>query len=69
MTEEDIKKLPVLLTVPQAAEILSIGKNAVYGLIQQKQIPVLVLGPRKHRIPKEELLEWIKNSTNHKQVH
>lgn len=59
MTEDEIKALPTLLTAEQARKILQLGRNAIYELIQQNKIPVLRLGERKIRIPKQEFLNWI----------
>jgi excisionase family DNA binding protein len=59
MTEQEIRELPYLLTVKETAKVLRIGINAAYELVWQKKIPVLQLGERKIRIPKQELLAWI----------
>lgn len=64
MTEKQISELHTLLTVPEMAEILRIGRNAAYELIYQKNFPVLRLGPKKIRVPKTELLKWISDNTS-----
>lgn len=68
MTEEEFKELPMMLTVPDIQKALNIGKNAAYELIYQKNFPVLRLGQRKIRIPKDRFLEWIKASTTYYQI-
>lgn len=62
MTDKEINELPVLLTVPEVAKFLRIGRNAAYKLVYQKNFPILRLGPKKIRIPKEKLIEWVKNN-------
>ncbi len=64
MTDKEINELPSLLTVTEMAKVLRIGRNAAYVLVYQKNFPVLILGPKKIRVPKDELLQWIKNNTN-----
>lgn len=61
MTEKEINDLPVLLTVLEMAQVLRIGKNAAYKLVYKNQFPILKLGPKKIRIPKSKLLEWIED--------
>lgn len=62
MLEEKLKELPVLLTVKEMASVLRIGRNSAYEMVYQKKIPVLRLGPKKIRIPKYELIDWIKSN-------
>ena len=45
---------PPFVTPMQAAELLSVGKNTIYGLIAAGEIGVVRLG-RLIRIPREEL--------------
>ena len=45
---------PPFVTPMQAAELLSVGKNTIYGLIAGGEIGVVRLG-RLIRIPREEL--------------
>ena len=63
MTEKEIDNMPVLLTVIEMAQVLRIGRNSAYELVYQKNFPILKLGPKKIRVPKGELLEWIKVNT------
>ncbi|AKN34204.1 DNA-binding protein [Clostridium carboxidivorans P7] len=57
----------MLLTVTDMRKVLNIGKNAAYELVYQKNFPVLRLGERKIRIPKDKLLDWIKVNTKYYQ--
>lgn len=67
MTELEFEKLPMLLTVMDIKKILNIGTNSAYELIHQKKFPVLKLGERKIRIPKDEFVKWIKDNTKYYQ--
>jgi excisionase family DNA binding protein len=61
MTNEEIAKLPELLTIEEARKIVGIGKTAMYELIRiNKDFPSINLGTRKTRILKTDFLAWIK---------
>ena len=56
---KNFDEMPVMLSVNQAAEVLSISNVSLYKLIEKdKSFPVVQLGRRKS-IPKEQLKEWI----------
>jgi excisionase family DNA binding protein len=61
------ERAPLLLTVQQAAELLGVGKDLVYGFIKQGSLPTLNLarpGQRqKLRIPLVVLEQWIMEQT------
>lgn len=61
MTENQMKELPELLTVKEMAEILKIRLNAAYQIIYKRSFPILKIGPKKIRVPRYELIDWIKN--------
>lgn len=69
MTEKEFENLPMLLKVEDLQKILGIGRNSAYELIYQKNFPVLRLGERKIRIPKDKLVEWISNNTQYYQIN
>ncbi len=51
--------MPMMLSVPQAAEVLGISAVSLYKLIRNdKSFPVVVMGRRKS-VPKEQLKIWI----------
>jgi excisionase family DNA binding protein len=52
----------LVYTVNETAQILNIGMNKAYELIQQKQIPNVRVG-RKFLIPKQALESWLANSS------
>lgn len=53
-----IKDHPLLLTVPQAAELLQLGREHVYTLCHRADFPALRIG-RCVRINRELLQEWL----------
>ncbi len=58
---EDSNHLPVrplLLTIPQVMECLSLGRNKVYDLIHKEGLPVKHFG-RAVRIPYAALEKWL----------
>ncbi len=68
MTEKEFEMLPMMLTVSDVQKVLGIGRNAAYELIYQKNFPVLRLGERKIRIPKDKLIAWIQANTKNYQI-
>lgn len=53
--------LPLTLSVRELMLILSIGRNTAYELIRSGQIRSVRIG-RKIRIPKAEVLRFLKNN-------
>jgi excisionase family DNA binding protein len=56
-TADEESPSPLLLTIPQAAKRLGLGRNKVYDLIREG-LPVLHIG-RAARIPAKALEEFI----------
>lgn len=52
---DEIKELPLLLTVKEAAAVMRIGRDTTYSLVAQKLIPCVKLG-KQIRIPRNALL-------------
>ncbi len=52
-----------IMSVPDVAEVLSIGKNRVYELLENNAIKGFKIG-RVWKIPKEALQEYIKVQSN-----
>ena len=50
-----------LLTVPEAASMLRIGRNLAYELVARGELPALRLG-RVIRIPRGALNDWVRES-------
>ena len=57
-TETVISKTPVIMTVPEMAKYLRIGRNNAYELVKEQGFPALKLG-RQIRIPLMALNDWI----------
>lgn len=68
VTEKEFEELPIMLTVADIQKVLGIGRNSAYELIYQKNFPILKLGERKIRIPKDRFLEWIRSNTEYYQI-
>ena len=49
---------PLLLTVPQAAELLGVSGDLVYDMVHRRELPAIRLG-RLIRIPRHGLDLWI----------
>ena len=52
-----------ILTVPDVAETLYIGKNRVYELLQSGELKGFRIG-RIWKIPKESIIEYIRTNAN-----
>ena len=48
----------LLLTIPQVAQALNLGRTKVYELIWKEHLPVQRFG-RAVRVPKEDLQRWL----------
>jgi len=49
---------PVLLTIPQVAVMLGLGRTKVYDLIVHEGLPTVKLGTAR-RVPKQALEVWL----------
>ncbi|MBV4445338.1 helix-turn-helix domain-containing protein [Clostridium tyrobutyricum] len=65
MNEQEFKNLPIMMTVKDIKDVLKIGTNSAYDLIHQKKFPILKLSERKFRIPKDEFVKWVKETTKY----
>lgn len=52
--------LPVILTVPEAAEVLRIGRHMAYDLARCGRLPTIQIGKRM-RVPRSGLISYIEN--------
>ena len=55
----------LLLTIPQVAASMGLGKSKVYDLINYEGLPYVKLGTIK-RVPFDELQHWIQQRTQNK---
>jgi excisionase family DNA binding protein len=60
------RDLPLLLSAPEAAQLLSLSRAKVLDLANQGEIPSVRLG-RSVRIPRESLIAWVNERTNEPQ--
>jgi excisionase family DNA binding protein len=49
---------PLLLTIPQVAALLGLGRTKVYDLIEHEGLPTIKLGTAR-RIPRQALEVWL----------
>lgn len=54
-------ELPPVLTVPEVARLLRIGRAAAYELANRKDFPTIRVG-RTIRIPREALFRWMEKT-------
>lgn len=57
-SETALLSLPVIMTVPEMARYLRIGRNNAYDLVKEQGFPALRFG-RQIRIPLNALNEWM----------
>ena len=60
MTEmfKDFDRLPLVLSVSQVAQILSLGRDTTYGLVRSGHIRSVRVG-RQYRVPKAAVMEYL----------
>lgn len=59
-----LKDYPEILTIQELCEVLNIGKNTAYSLLQAKQIKGFKIGSN-WKIPKIAIEDYIRQSSNH----
>jgi excisionase family DNA binding protein len=52
--------LPHMLTIPEVAAVLKIGRTKVYDLIKHEGLPVALFGDLK-RVPVAKLQKWLED--------
>lgn len=52
------EEIPAILSVPELAEFLGIGRASAYNLVRSDQIKVLHIG-KQIRIPRHSLLQYL----------
>ena len=57
------KEYPDILTVPQVAKALGVGRKAVYDLVNKKILGAIRVG-RSIKVPKFSLEEYVKTARN-----
>ena len=59
----NISDYPLLLTVKHIQEILGVGKNRAYEIMQIEGFPVVVVG-RLKRVPRDKFFEWLEKQAS-----
>ena len=55
---KSFEELPVMLTIPQVASVLSISIAGAYELAHSRNFPAMLIGSRI-LVPKDRLLAWV----------
>ena len=55
---KSFEELPVMLTIPQVAKVLSISRAGAYELAHSRNFPAMLIGSRIV-VPKDRLLTWV----------
>ena len=55
---KSFEELPVMLTIPQVASVLSISRAGAYELAHRKNFPDMLVGSRIV-VPKDRMLAWV----------
>ena len=61
---EMFRNEPDVLTVPEAAKLLRIGKNQAYELVKNGKLSAIKLG-KKFIVPKSTLVDFCRNERNY----
>jgi excisionase family DNA binding protein len=54
-----VRALPVLLNVDEAADLLRTTRRAIYAMVERRQLPGIVKLRRRVLIRTDELLHWL----------
>ena len=57
MNPEPASAERLLLTIPEAAQMLGLGRTSVYALIRSRELPVIKIGAAA-RVPVRAVREW-----------
>lgn len=63
LSERELKELPELLTVIDMGRILGVEITMVYRIIHEGNFKIVRIKSKSVRILRNDLINWIKNST------
>ncbi len=55
---QNFDQLPLVLSVPQVAQVLNLGRDTTYDLVRSGHIRSVRVG-RQYRVPKAAILEYL----------
>lgn len=55
---KDFEQLPLVLSVPEVARVLNLGRDTTYGLVRSGRIRSVRVG-RQYRVPKRAVMEYL----------
>ena len=58
-----------ILTVPEVADILMVGRNTVYDLLAEGKLKGFRIGKKIWKVPRESLEQYIKTSASMTMKH
>lgn len=67
ITYQSFQELPVVMMVPDMANVLGIGLTKAYEISKEKGFPCLRLGSRI-LIPRDRFIRWINEKTSQSSV-
>ena len=59
------EELPLMLSVPQVADVLGIGRASAYELARSEGFPTITIGSRIV-IPKDKFIAWVEEKISEK---
>ena len=62
------EEMPLLLTVPDLANLLGISRASAYELVRQENFPKLKIVQGRTIIPRDRLLEWLDEQTRYDEL-
>lgn len=63
---KNFEELPLMLSVLQTASALGISRAGAYALVKRQDFPSITIGNRI-LVPKEGLIQWIREQTKDKE--
>lgn len=55
---KDFEQLPLVLSVPEVARVLNLGRDTTYGLVRSGRYRSVRVG-RQYRVPKAAVMEYL----------